>query len=58
MIYWTKRTEDGLLLVQATDLPFMPDGDGFEVDLGNIPYDEYEKNPDDFEIDGWKLVRK
>lgn len=70
MIYWTKpkfiRDEetgmivgkDGYEIIQETDMGFVPDGDGFEVDMNDIKYKTYIKHPEDYEIIQGVLVKK
>lgn len=69
-IYWTKYKtevdeETGIITklneleeIQETELEYVPDGDGFEVDLGNIKYATYKKNPDNYIIENGKLKKK
>lgn len=70
MIYWTKPElvwdEDQnmniptgkLIDIQQSAEDFVPDGDGFAIDLGKISYSSYLKNPDNYEIVEGKLVKK
>lgn len=67
MIYWTKpifeTREDGLTVktdkfeeIKECADGYVPDGDGFEVDLNGIKYKTYLKSPDKYTLDGNKLI--
>lgn len=70
MIYWTKPVyefnEELGMNIQTGELEdikefeedWVPDGDGFEVDLGDIKYSTYKKNKNKYEVVGGKLQRK
>ena len=66
-IYWTKRkmNEDNLLpsneleeIKEETEMDFVPDGDGFEINMNGISYEEYKEDPDKFIIIKGTLERK
>lgn len=71
MIYWTKQEfaldeETGVLVptgnlipVQQSSEDYVPDGDGFAVELGDkISYSSYKKNPEAYEIVNGVVVKK
>lgn len=70
MIYWTKPElvwdEDQnmniptgkLLPVQESEEDFVPDGDGFQVDMGEIKYSTYKKKPENYEIVDGVVIKK
>ena len=65
MIYWTTRLvdEDGMFTgeldtIKEDDLNFVPDGDGFQINMNGINYDSYISNPDKYYIDGCNLKVK
>lgn len=65
MIYWTKRLvdEDGMFTgeldtIKEDDLNFVPDGDGFQINMNGINYDSYISNSDKYYIDGCNLKVK
>ena len=68
-LYWTKYVfeldEEGfptgegkLILIQESDLGFIPDGDAIEVNMNGSKYKTYLKNPDNYELIDFKLFKK
>lgn len=65
-IYWTKpiKNDIGLptgefeTIKEETEFPYVPDGDGFEVDMGDVSYQDYLNNPDGYTVEYGKLVTK
>lgn len=65
-IYWTKpiKNEEGILtedlevIKEEKDFPFVPDGDGFEVDMNGVDYQDYLTNPDGYTIEYGKLITR
>ena len=69
MIYWTKRVKvyseefgevstDDFEVIKESDSDFVEDGDGFEVDMNGISYEEYLKDNSKYEVVKGKLVLK
>ena len=65
-IYWTKRmlTEEGFptdkleTIKEETEFDFVTDGDGFEINMNGIDYQDYINNPDKYDIINGKLILK
>lgn len=69
MTYWTKpifeidkisgmRTPSGQYeSIKFFDEDWVPDGDGFAVDIGNIEYSDYLINKDQYKIENGKLIK-
>lgn len=70
MIYWTKyktvydeETDTNIMtneleIIKQSDSDFVEDGDGFEVDMNGISYEEYLKDTSKYEVAKGKLVLK
>ena len=69
MIYWTKRVKvnseefgevftNDFEIIKQSDSDFVEDGDGFEVDMNGISYEEYLKDTSKYEIVKGKLFYK
>ena len=68
MIYWTKRVKvhseefgevftNDFEVIKESDSDFVEDGDGFEIDMNGIEYEEYLSDIEGYKIDGGKLYR-
>lgn len=66
-IYWTKPifdeethapTGEFEIIKEETEFPYVPDGDGFEVDMNGIAYHDYLASPESYTIEYGKLVTK
>ena len=68
MIYWTKRVKvhseefgevftNDFELIKESDSDFVEDGDGFEIDMNGIEYEEYLSDIAGYKIDGGRLYR-
>ena len=68
MIYWTKRVKvhseefgevftNDFEVIKESDSDFVEDGDGFEIDMNGIEYEEYLSDIAAHKIDGGRLYR-
>ena len=68
MIYWTKRVKvhseefgevftNDFEVIKESDSDFVEDGDGFEIDMNGIEYEEYLSDIAGYKIDGGRLYR-
>ena len=68
MIYWTKRVKvhseefgevftNDFEVIKESDSDFVEDGDGFEIDMNGIEYEEYLSDIAGYKIDKGKLYR-
>lgn len=69
-IYWTKiekifDTEKEIWIstgkyetIKEEEQGYVPDGDGFQVNMNGIPYEEYLEDPSKYEIIAGKLIFK
>ena len=68
MIYWTKRVKvhseefgevftNDFEVIKESDSDFVEDGDGFEIDMNGIEYEEYLSNIAGYKIEKGKLYR-
>ena len=68
MIYWTKRVKvhseefgevftNDFEVIKESDSDFVEDGDGFEIDMNGIEYEEYLSDIEGYKIDGGRLYR-
>ena len=44
-------------VIKESDSDFVEDGDGFEIDMNGIEYEEYLSDIDNYKIDKGKLYR-
>ena len=60
-VYWTKRAskvennevvylDEFEIIKEELELGFVPDGDGFEVNMNEISYEDYLANPEAYEL--------
>ena len=68
MIYWTKRVKvhseefgevftNDFEVIKESDSDFVEDGDGFEIDMNGIEYEEYLSNIAGYKVEKGKLYR-
>ena len=68
MIYWTKRVKvhseefgevftNDFEVIKESDSDFVEDGDGFEIDMNGIEYEEYLSDIAGYKIEKGKLYR-
>ena len=68
MIYWTKRVKvhseefgevftNDFEVIKESDSDFVEDGDGFEIDMNGIEYEDYLSDIEGYKIDKGKLYR-
>ena len=68
MIYWTKRVKvhseefgevftNDFEVIKESDSDFVEDGDGFEIDMNGIEYEDYLSDIEGYKIDGGRLYR-
>ena len=68
MIYWTKRVKvhseefgevftNDFEVIKESDSDFVEDGDGFEIDMNGIEYEEYLSDIAGYKLDGGRLYR-
>lgn len=68
MIYWTKKVKvnpeefgevftDELEIIKQSDSDFVEDGDGFEVNMNGISYEEYLQDTSKYVIEKGMLNR-
>ena len=68
MIYWTKRVKvhseefgevftNDFEVIKESDSDFVEDGDGFEIDMNGIEYEEYLSNITGYKLEKGKLYR-
>lgn len=68
MIYWTKRVKvhseefgevftNDFEVIKESDSDFVEDGDGFEIDMNGIEYEEYLSDIEGYKIDKGRLYR-
>ena len=68
MIYWTKRVKvhseefgevftNDFEVIKESDSDFVEDGDGFEIDMNGIEYEEYLSDITGYKIEKGKLYR-
>ena len=68
MIYWTKRVKvhseefgevftNDFEVIKESDSDFVEDGDGFEIDMNGIEYEEYLSDIEGYKIEKGKLYR-
>lgn len=68
MIYWTKRVKvhseefgevftNDFEVIKESDSDFVEDGDGFEIDMNGIEYEDYLSDITGYKIEKGKLYR-
>ena len=68
MIYWTKRVKvhseefgevftNDFEVIKESDSDFVEDGDGFEIDMNGIEYEEYLSDIEGYKINGGRLYK-
>ena len=66
MIYWTKRVKvhseefgevftNDFEVIKESDSDFVEDGDGFEIDMNGIEYEDYLSDIEGYKIENGKL---
>ena len=68
MIYWTKRVKvhseefgevftNDFEVIKESYSDFVEDGDGFEINMNGIDYNDYIENPNNYKIEKGKLYK-